>query len=334
MLSGHITPQDLLADRRRSAARRRRAALVLVALLVAGAAAAPRALAAAPYVLHADVDYDLGSPVSPAAHNRLDLFVPRGPALRPRRPSSQRRPVVVYVHGGGWQAGDKRRVGHKARLFTSAGYLFASVNYRLSPSVRGLPAPDRVRFPDHPHDVGEALGWLTRNVRRFGGDPDRLVLVGHSAGAHLASLVGVDPSFGSAYGVPARAVRGVVSLDTATFDVAAKADPARNRRPQLFWNAFGTPREEAADPRWASASPISLADRGDPAFLLVTQRRPSRVAENRAMLRALGNRRSDSLVSVPLDHAGINRMLGSPRDTTRETAAVMAFVGALVGRAR
>lgn len=314
--------------------RRRRALLGLVSLLAAGSAAAPRALAAEPYLLHADLSYDLGSPVSPAAHNRLDLFVPRRPALRPRRPSSLRRPVVVYVHGGGWHAGDKRRVGHKARLFTSAGYLFASVNYRLSPSVRGLPATDRVRFPDHPHDVGEALGWLTRNVRRYGGDPDRLVLIGHSAGAHLASMVGVDPSFSSAHGVPARAVRGVVSLDTAAFDIAAKADPARSRRPQLFWNAFGTPQEETADPLWASASPINFADRRDPAFLLVTQRRPTRVAENGAMLRALGNRRRDSLVAVPLNHAGINRILGSPRDTTRETEAVMAFVRAVLGRTR
>jgi acetyl esterase/lipase len=324
MRSAHNTPED----RARAVVRRRRALLGLVALLAAGSVAAPGALAAEPYVLHADLDYDLGSPVSPAAHNRLDLFVPRRRALRPRRP------VVVYVHGGGWQAGDKRRVGHKARLFTRAGYLFASVNYRLSPSVRGLPAPDRVRFPDHPRDLGEALGWLTRNVRHYGGDPDRLVLIGHSAGAHLASLVGVDPSFGSAYGVPARSVRGVVSLDTAAFDVAAGADPARSPRPRLFWNAFGTPREEAADPRWASASPIDLADRGDPAFLLVTERRPTRVAANRAMLRALGDRRSDSLVAVPLDHAGINRMLGSPRDRTVETDAVMAFVGAVLGRAR
>jgi arylformamidase len=244
------------------------------------------------------------------------------------------RPVVVYVHGGGWQIGDKRRVGHKARLFTRAGYLFASVNYRLSPPVQGLPAADRVRFPDHPHDVGEALGWLTRNVRRYGGDPDRLVLVGHSAGAHLVSLAGVDPSFGSAYGVPARAVRGVVSLDTAAFDVAAKADPALRPRPWMFWNAFGMPAEEAADPRWASASPITFAGRGDPPFLLVTQRRPARIAENRAMLRALGNRERDSLVTVALDHAGINRMLGSPRDPTRETEAVMAFVRAVAGRPR
>jgi hypothetical protein len=160
------------------------------------------------------------------------------------------------------------------------------------------------------------------------------VLIGHSAGAHLVSLVGVDPSFSGAYGVPGRVVRGVVSLDTAAFDVAAKADPARNRRPLLFWNAFGTPREEAADPRWASASPINTADRRDPAFLLVTQRRPGRIAENGAMLRALGNRRRDSLVTVPLDHEGINRALGSPRDTTGETKAVMAFVGAVVGRVR
>jgi acetyl esterase/lipase len=103
-------------------------------------------------------------------------------------------------------------VGHKARLFTRAGYLFASVNYRLSPAIDGPPAADRVRFPDQPHDVGEALGWLRRNVRAYGGAPNRLVLVGHSAGAHLASLAGVDPAYAAVRGVPAAAVRGVVSL--------------------------------------------------------------------------------------------------------------------------
>ena len=317
-------PQPSLADAR-GIAPRRRPALAVLAVLAVGLTATPRAVAAEPYILHADLDYDLGSPVAPAAQNRLDLYVPR-------RPSGRRRAVVVYVHGGGWQTGDKRRVGHKARAFTRAGYLFASVNYRLSPSGRGAPASDRVRFPDHPHDVGEALGWLKRNVRRYGGDAGRLVLIGHSAGAHLASLVGVDRSFGRAYDVPARAVRGVVSLDTAAFDVAAEADPARGPHPQLFWNAFGTPQEEAADPRWASASPIELADPGDPAFLLVTERRPRRIAVNAAMLRALGSRDSDSLVAVALGHAGINRVLGSPGDPTGETQAVMAFVDEVAGR--
>jgi arylformamidase len=299
------------------------ALLVLIALLLA---VAPRADAAEPYVLHADLSYDLGSPVSSAAHNRLDLYVPRTHSLRPRRP------VVVYVHGGGWFAGDKARVGHKARLFTRAGYLFASVNYRLSPPLGGLPAADRVRFPDHPRDVGEALGWLKRNVRHYGGNPRRLVMVGHSAGAHLASLVGVDAGFGGAYGVPAAAVRGVVSLDTAAFDITANAVPATGAHPLLIWNAFGLPAEEAADPQWASASPVDHADRRDPPFLLVTQRHPSRIAENAAMLRALGDRRRDSLITVALDHAGINEMLGSPSDPTRETRAVMAFVRAVARR--
>lgn len=311
------------AKRPRGAARR--ATLGLVALLALGTAAAPQAVAAEPYVLHADIDYDLGSPVSPAAQNRLDLYVPR-------RPAPRRRPVVVYVHGGGWQTGDKSRVGRKARLFTRAGYLFASVNYRLSPSLGGPLDADRVRFPDHPHDVGEALGWLERNVRHHGGDPGRLLLIGHSAGAHLVSLVGVDPHFGSDYGVHARAVRGVVSLDTTAFDIAAATNRVASPHPLLYWNAFGTPAEEAADPSWASASPINFADRGDPPVLLVTQRRAERIAANGAMLGALGHRRRDSLVTVPLDHEGINRILGSPRDTTRETGSVMAFVDAVLRR--
>jgi hypothetical protein len=94
----------------------------------------------------------------------------------------------------------------------------------------------------------------------------------------------------------------------------------------MIWNAFGTPKEEAADPRSDDASPVRHAHRGDPPFLLVTQRRARRVTANRAMPHALGDRRRDSLVAVALDHAGIKRALGDAADPTRETAAVMAFV--------
>ena len=196
---------EVPAPRARAVVRRRHAVLGLVTLLAAGATAAPRAVAAEPYVLHADLSYDLGSPVSPAAHNRLDLYVPRRPSLRPRRPLPPRRPVVVYVHGGGWRRRRQgQRVDHKAGCSRARGTSSrASTTASLRPFTACRP-PTGSGSPHHPHDVGEALGWLRRNVRRYGGDPGRLVLIGHSAGAHLAALVGVDPSFGAAYGVPAR----------------------------------------------------------------------------------------------------------------------------------
>ena len=126
--------------------------------------------------------------------------------------------------------------------------MFASVNYRLSPlaPATGPFDPERVRFPDHPHDVGEAIGWLYRHVARYGGDPTRIVLIGHSSGAHLASLVGVAPRYVRAYGVPRARILGVVSLDTAAYDVTGLADPLRNEGARGVWSVFGTPEENAA----------------------------------------------------------------------------------------
>ena len=270
---------------------------------------------------HLDLSYDLDSPPVEAAHNRLDLYAPR---------EASRRPVVVYVHGGGWMEGDKRdAIARKARLFTRAGYVFASVNYRLStpaPETGDLD-PARVRFPDHPHDVGEAIGWLDRNVDRYGGDPARLVLIGHSAGAHLVSLVATDPSYLEDYGVRRRSLRGAVSLDTAAYEIAPLAESEGARG---IWSVFGTPEENAATGSWEAASPLHWADRGDPPFLIVSQRTQPRGlrVQGRRMARSL-RLRGRWRVTVPLDHMGIDRTLG-PRDPTRETRHVMRFIRRVV----
>lgn len=299
---------------------------------VALAAVAAPAPAPAAYTARLDLSYDIDSPPapSPPGHNQLDLYTPAGA----RRGS---RPVVVYLHGGGWQVGDKRnQIRRKVDLFTGAGYVFASLNYRLSPFAppTGAFDPNRVKFPDHPHDVGEAIGWLHRDVTRYGGDPTRIVLIGHSSGAHLVSLVATDPRYLSAYQVPRRQILGAVSLDTATYDIAARADPQRNEGARGIWSVFGTPEENAATGAWLAASPLRWADTGDPPFLLVIQQAAARKRTNqtRRMARALGLA-SEAVLAVPLDHAGINRTLGAG-DPTRETATVTSFIGDVVSAAR
>ena len=206
-----------------------------------------------------DLDYDLGSPppASLASQSRLDLYLPEGAT------ATDSRPVVVYVHGGGWRAGDKRnRIADKVNLFTGAGYVFASLNYRLSPAtLSATPDPSRIKFPDHPHDVGEAIGWLDRNLASYGGDPERIAVIGHSAGAHLVSLVATDPSYLQAYGVEPWQLVGAVSLDTAAFDVATRIAELRPVGRLLYLNAFGTAAENGATDSWAKASPITWADR-------------------------------------------------------------------------
>ncbi len=296
-----------------------------IALVAAVALAAPAQASDA----HIDLYYDIDSP---AANNRLDLYLPDG------TDRSDALPLIVYVHGGGWSTGDKRnRIADKVALFNGAGYAFASVNYRLSPRYGdpARPDPRRVRFPAHPHDVGEALGWLDRHVADYGADSRRMVLVGHSAGAQIVSLVASDPRYARAYGVEGWQLAAAVSLDTDAFDIAAEADPAspEANNPELFWNAFATPAENAADSAWDRGSPLRWADSGDPPFLLVTSLIPNRRADNERMAAALGQD-PGAMLALPYDHERINTALGASDDTAGETEAVMSFIRRELSRAR
>lgn len=301
------------------------AALVAGSVLAAALTLAPGAGAAVP---HLDLSYDRGTPPAIPAQNALDLYLPEGTR------AGDRLPLVAYVHGGGWRAGDKRnKIADKVAAFTGAGYAFASLNYRLSPAA-GDPAtaPGRVRFPAHPDDVGEALGWLDRHAAGYGADPRRIVLVGHSAGAHLVSLVGTDRRYASRHGLEPWQIAAVVSLDTDAFDIAAEAASGATN-PELFWNAFATPAENAADGSWSRGSPIRWADRGDPPLLLVTSLNPRRRADNEAMASALGQDPA-GVLALPYSHQRINEALGAADDTAGETAAVMSFIRRELNRAR
>ena len=297
--------------------------LASVGAILAGPAVADAATS------HPGIDYDLdGSPApAPPALNQLDLYTPDGST------ASDSRPVVVYVHGGGWRNGNKSsQISDKVSLFTGAGYVFASLNYRLSPDPIDLSYPaSRTRFPAHPDDVGEAIAWIDRNVSTYGGDPTRILLIGHSAGAHLVSLVSTDPRYLRAYGMNPRHLIGTVPLDTDAYDVAKRVGTAPGSTKALYYSAFATPEENAIDNTWALASPINFADDADPEFLLVTQSRvPGRVGNSQAMAAALGQDPSTTVFLAPYDHGGINQAVGSPTDPAGETEAIMGFFARMV----
>jgi acetyl esterase/lipase len=296
--------------------------LVLGALALA-ALALPASAGAA--VAHKDISYDLGSPPADPNDNALDIYLPD------QAQASDSRPVVVYVHGGGWATGDKNnQITRKVNLFTGAGFVFVSLNYRLSPMDENALAPGRVMFPDHPHDVGEALGWLSQNIAAYGGDPTRFVLSGHSAGAHLVALLSTDPQYAEAYGVEPWRIIGTVALDGDAYDVADRIAEVPPGSKNTFYNAFGTPEENAITGAWAAGSPLLFADPGDPRFLLVTQAgAPQRVADAQAFATALGQDAS-SVFAAPYDHAGINQAVGDPGDASGETEAIMSFISASV----
>ena len=122
---------------------------------------------------------------------------------------------IFAVHGGGWQQGDKSGVQVKPRAFVEKGFVFVSTNYRLLPNV------DMVTIF---RDVAKSLGWVHKNIAQHGGDPTRILVGGHSAGAQLAALICVDDRYLKAEGVPFSVLKGCFPVDGDTYDVPAIID--------------------------------------------------------------------------------------------------------------
>lgn len=266
------------------------------------------------HTAHLDQRY-ASTPGTPARLQSLDVYQPKldracGPT-----------PVVIWVHGGAWRTGDKgNQMLAKVDLFArQQGWLLISTNYRLSPNPVDLTSPTAVRAPTHAQDVAAAVAWARANAARFGGDPDRIALVGHSAGAHLVSQVGTDESLLADASVPRSSLRCVVSLDTSAYDVSEMA-PGN----PLYQNAFGT--DPAA---WRASSPLHQVSTGEalPRFHLVVQDRPQprgRTERFRDALRAAGGAATST--AVPLSHEEINAALGQPGDRL-VTPGVMLALG-------
>ncbi|MEY2862849.1 MAG: hypothetical protein RLY58_556 [Pseudomonadota bacterium] len=128
----------------------------------------------------------------------LDIYQPQIPAHVRMRP-----PVVVFVHGGSWDSGDKSGYAFMGKRLAQAGYTTVIMNYRLAPTHR---------YPDFVQDTADAIGWTYRNIARYGGDPEQLFVMGHSAGAFNAITAVDDARFWSTTGVPDHAIVGVIGL--------------------------------------------------------------------------------------------------------------------------
>jgi arylformamidase len=142
----------------------------------------------------------------------LDIYAPK---------DAKDLPVMFWIHGGGWQTGDKSDVQLKPQVFTDRGLVFVSTNYRLLPEVD----MDTII-----RDVARSLGWVHRNINRYGGDPRRIVVGGHSAGAQLAALLCTDDRYLRAEGVAFEVLRGCVPVDGDTYDIPAIIETAEVRQ--------------------------------------------------------------------------------------------------------
>lgn len=157
-------------------------------------------------------------------NNKLDIYQPS---------NAQNAPIMIFVHGGAWKAGSKGSVGAKASHFTSRGYVFISVGYTLYP---------RANAEQQALQVAQAVNWVAHNAQALGGNANRIALMGHSAGSHLASLASLSGA--------TNAVRSLVCNDTGAYDLPFLANISGGRLPILF-SALN--RKE----NWRTWSPIS-----------------------------------------------------------------------------
>lgn len=221
---------------------------------------------------------------------------------KPEKPGS---PLVVFVHGGAWKFGDKRgSVGAKSVHFIDRGYGFASVNYRLVPSAT---------VAQQAEDVAAALAFLVKQADELGIDRSRIVLMGHSAGAHLAALVGTDPAYLRKAGLGPDALRGVIPVDGACYDVPSQMTAPGSTMREIYVEVFGTERQGqlAVSPIHHAASPNA------PDFLILHVKRLDGTMQSKALGKALSNAGTRADVrgfegTGMAGHMEINRRLGDP----------------------
>jgi acetyl esterase/lipase len=199
----------------------------------------------------------------PDPQQRLDVYVPRRPAVEPRA-------VVVFWHGGSWREGDKADYRFVGAALAQAGCVALLANYRHYPQVK---------MPGFMHDAALAAIWAAAHASEFGGAAQRLYLMGHSAGAHLAALLTLDPRFFASAGQAAPQIAGVIGL-SGPYDFLPLVEPADQ-------DMFGPP------PLYPASQPINFVRADAPPMLLVhglkdARVRPKNARNLAAALQALG----------------------------------------------
>lgn len=248
----------------------------------------------------------------------LDIHAPK---------DAKNLPVVFWIHGGGWQAGDKSLVQEKPKLFVDHGFVFVSTNYRLLP---------KVEMETIFRDVAKSIGWVHRNIAAHGGDPTRIFVMGHSAGAQLAALMCIDDRYLKAEGVPLSVLKGCVPVDGDTYDVPAIIETAETRLrvhgepppKNGHRQKFGNDPEKHKD--YSAVTHIAKG-RGIPPFLILyVADHPDTSAQAKRLAKVLKDAEIPATLFGAKDtnHSKLNENLGTPGDPA--TKALEDFVSALL----
>ncbi len=263
-------------------------------------------------------------PYKENGHERhiLDIYTPE-------EASKESLPVMFWIHGGGWQAGDKSDIALKPKVLTERGFVFVSTNYRLLPDVE---MDVLIR------DIAKSLSWVHRNIAKYGGDPKRVFVGGHSAGAQLAALICIDDRYLKEEGVSFDVLKGCVPVDGDTYDIPKIIMTAEHRQTlyggKMF--TFGHRQKFGNDPEKHvdfSAVTHVAKDKGIPPFLIFyfpgnpdtraqAQRLEAVLKQSDIPATAYGKRDSN--------HSRLNNDLGNPDDPA--TQEFYKFLDALASK--
>ena len=245
---------------------------------------------------------------------KVDIYSPEG---------AKNLPVIFWIHGGGWQTGDRTNVQVKPQAFVDKGFVFVSTGYRLLPDVEMVTI-----F----RDIAKSVRWVHDHIAEHGGDPNRILVMGHSAGAQLAALICIDDRYLKAEGLSLASIKGCVPVDGDTYDVPAMIETAETRlrvhgMPMPKWGhrlKFGN---DPALHRDYSAVTHVAKGKGIPPFLILHVADHPDVSAQAQRLEAVLKHTGIPTKRFPAretNHTKLNDNLGLPDDPP--TKALFEFV--------
>ncbi len=254
------------------------------------------------------------------ARHVLDIYAPA---------NAKNLPVVFWIHGGGWEQGNKTDVKLKPQWFMDKDFVFVSTNYRLLPEVD---------MGTLTRDVAKAFGWMEKHIAEYGGDPKRVLVGGHSAGAQLAALICIDDRYLKAEGSALDCLIGCVPVDGDTYDVPAIIETAETRRrvhgqeqpKNGHREKFGNDPANHKD--FSAVTHVAKGKNIPPFLILHVAAHPDNSAQAYRLSSLLKTAEVPTTVfgAKSTDHSKLNNDLGLPDDPA--TQALIKFIDQILKR--
>ncbi|MBM4072656.1 MAG: alpha/beta hydrolase [Planctomycetes bacterium] len=221
----------------------------------------------------------------------LDVYSPTG---------SKGLPVVVWIHGGGWRRGDKGEVHNKPKAFLEKGFVLVSIHYRFVPNVK----VDQIAG-----DVAKAIRWTHDHAKSYGGDPKRIIVMGHSAGAQLAALGCTDDRYLRAEKLPLSIIKACVPVDGDTYDVPMQIKTVEDKRAKSYRMTFG---DEESQKNLSAVTHVAKGKNIPPFLILHVADHPETKAQSQRLVKVLQGAgiMAKAYPAEGKDHITINRDLG------------------------